>query len=169
MKEHFENFAQYNKWANKTLYGAVSELAPNQLTQNLDGFFSSILHTLNHLLVGDLMWMRRLDGGDPDLKQLDAILFTDMPSLQVARSVADDRLQKITQDVTEERLASYLEYTTSKGIKCHDKISEIFTHIFNHQTHHRGQCHHMLSQLGMDPPPLDMIYFVRDRDNNALN
>jgi uncharacterized damage-inducible protein DinB len=164
MNAHFSNFAAYNQWANNRLYTAAAELNKAEIEKNLDGFFSSLFHTLNHILVGDLLWMERLEGAGPKPDSLDTVLASDMDQLMVLRRQADKRLITLIDDLKEEQLSVFLDYKTSAGIACHDRISEIMTHLFNHQTHHRGQCHHMLSQLGKSPPPLDMIYFIRERD-----
>ncbi len=164
MKAHFANFAAYNQWANNHLYEAASALSPAELERNLEGFFSSLFHTLNHILVGDLLWMERLEGTGPKPESLNTVLAANITQLTELRQDADVRLMGIANGIAEERLDAFLDYKTSTGIACHDRISEIMTHIFNHQTHHRGQCHHMLSQLGKSPPPLDMIYFIRERD-----
>ncbi|WP_025897939.1 DinB family protein [Sneathiella glossodoripedis] len=165
MKSHFINFANYNRWANQTLYSSVAELTETELNQDVHGFFTSIFNTLNHILVGDLLWMNRLDEKGPKPARLDTILASNFDELVKMRTEADERLISIANAQNEEILSSFLDYVTTGGIACHDRVSEIMTHIFNHQTHHRGQCHHMLSQLGKEPPSLDMIYFIRERDN----
>ena len=163
MKAHFENFSAYSHWANTQLYAAVAELNVEEQNRNLNGFFSSLLHTLNHILVADLLWMERLEGAGQKPDSLDAILFSTLEDLTALRTETDQRLIQLTQNLTKDQINSFLDYKTSAGIACHDPISEIMTHIFNHQTHHRGQCHHMLSQLGKVPPSHDMIYFFRAR------
>lgn len=164
MKAHFEKFSSYNQWANTQLYAAAADLSTEEKNRNLDGFFTSLLHTLNHILVADLIWMERLEGARPKPESLDTILCRNLSELASLRADTDQRLIQLTRNLTAEQLQGFLDYKTSKGVACHDRISEIMTHVFNHQTHHRGQCHHMLSQLGKSPPPLDMMYFFRARD-----
>jgi len=161
MKGHFENFAAYNSWANDTLYAAVGDLSADQRNQDLSGFFKSIMGTLNHILVGDLLWMQRLGVDGPVPKVLDEILHSDFDTLYCERKLADGRLIHLMHQQTDDSLRTYLDYKTTKGDECHDQISAILSHMLNHQTHHRGQCHHMLSQLGEAPPSIDMIYFIR--------
>jgi len=164
MKSHFENFAAYNAWANGKLYAAISDLSAAQRDQDLSGFFKSINGTLNHILVGDLLWMERLDNEGPVPSSLDEILHTNFKNLYDHRTQVDGRLIDFVSQQTTDNLQLFLDYTTTKGEECHDQISIILTHMFNHQTHHRGQCHHMLSQLGKAPPSIDMIYFIRSKD-----
>lgn len=161
MKAHFENFSRYNQWANGRLYEAAGELSDQELTQDLEGFFGSLLGTLNHNLVGDLIWMRRIDHEDPQLDSLDLQLHDNLGDLEAARQEADARLIRLTTNLAPANLNAMLVYRNVAGEDCSDPLTGILAHIFNHQTHHRGQCHHMLSQLGKNPPPLDMIYYLR--------
>ncbi|MCG8492487.1 MAG: DinB family protein [Sneathiellales bacterium] len=168
MKEHFEEFALYNKWANEKLYSFLStDLDEAELNRDLGAFFGTIMGTLNHLLVGDFLWMGRLDGLGPTPKSLDTVLHEDLASLSARREEADTRLINITSSLTDDRLQTILEYTTSQGIHCRDKLADIMGHIFNHQTHHRGQIHQMISQIGYTPPPLDRIYLIREKSERS--
>ena len=163
MKSYFQDLAAYNHWANQTLYGSISELVDAERQKDLGGFFSSLLNTLNHILVGDLLWMERLEGSGRKPATLDTILHEDYEALKQDRFETDKRLIQILDQMPPSMLSEYLDYKTSAGVDCHDPVSGILAHIFNHQTHHRGQCHHMLSQLGKAPPPLDLIYFLRNK------
>ncbi|MBL4740901.1 MAG: DinB family protein [Sneathiella sp.] len=164
MIDHFQKFSLYNQWANNRLYEAVATLTTEEQTRDLSGFFGNILGTLNHILVGDLYWMERIEGAGPRPASLDEILYPDFGELRTARSASDERLIRITNAQGQEEYSAYLDYVTTQGVACHDQKSEVFAHLFNHQTHHRGQCHHMLTQLGKTLPPLDMIYFFRERE-----
>ncbi|OUR75357.1 hypothetical protein A9Q83_18215 [Alphaproteobacteria bacterium 46_93_T64] len=163
MKDHFSNFAGYNSWANTVLYDAVSALESSQREQDLLGFFKSITGTLNHILVGDLLWMERLEREGAKPATLDTILFTNFAELFESRKQIDQRLIQFVDRQTEDSLQNILDYKTTAGELCHEKVAEILSHLFNHQTHHRGQCHQMLSQLGKTPPSIDMIYYIRGR------
>lgn len=161
MKAHFQGFARYNQWANDRLYQAVEPLTDQELNQDLMGFFGSLLGTLNHILVGDLIWMQRLDHQGSAPERLDQILYNNLPDLLEARRQADDRLGRLVDNLEPNGFQAVLTYRNVAGQEHSDPVSGILTHMFNHQTHHRGQCHQMLSQLGKAPPPLDIIYYVR--------
>ena len=163
MKSYFQDLAAYNQWANQTLYGSVSELTDAERHKDLGGFFSSLFNTLNHILVGDLLWMERLEGRGRKPATLDTILHEDFKALKLDRFETDKRLIQILDQMPPSMFSEHLDYKTSAGVDCHDPVIGILGHIFNHQTHHRGQCHHMLSQLGKAPPPLDLIYFLRNK------
>ncbi|MEP3247574.1 MAG: DinB family protein [Sneathiella sp.] len=164
MLDHFKKFALYNRWANDRLYSAIAELSSEEQHQDLGAFFGSLNGTLNHVLVGDLLWMERFDGKGPKPATLDTVLHEDFKALKIAREEADERLSRLVSACSEDYLCSYIDYKTSAGIACRDRVSDMLGHMFNHQTHHRGQCHHMLSQLGKSPPPLDIIYLLREMD-----
>lgn len=161
MLSHFQKLADYNQWVNSRLYECVGELSEEEFNADTKGFFKSLCGTLNHILVGDLLWMERVEGYGPKPSTLDIVLHTDFKDLKAARIQTDTRFIHLVQNQSENNFNEILKYTTTNGEPCSDSIGEIFTHMVNHQTHHRGQCHHMLNQLGKAPPSLDMIYFFR--------
>lgn len=158
---HFQKLADYNQWVNNRLYECVSELSEKEFNADLKGFFKSLCGTLNHILVGDLLWMERVEGYGPKPATLDTVLYPKFKDLHTMRLQTDTRLINLVNKQEEENFGQLLKYVTMAGEPCCDSITEIFTHMINHQTHHRGQCHHMLNQLGKAPPSLDMIYFFR--------
>lgn len=163
MLEHFQKFAAYNKWANTVLFEAVGELGDAEFHKDLGAFFGSISGTLNHILVGDFLWMERLEETGPTPPSLDTVLFGTFQDLQSARTEADLRLINLVDNMEPSDFQKTIQYKTMAGDPSSDPVSEILAHIFNHQTHHRGQCHQMLSQLDKAPPSIDMIYFFRSR------
>lgn len=160
MKEHFQRFARYNIWANRRLYDAVATLTDDEYFRDLSAFFRSVHGTLNHILVGDRAWLRRIEGKGPAIQSLDQELYRDFNGLWDARQIEDDRIFSLVSDPGPEGFDRVISYRNMAG-EAHDyPMTALLTHVFNHQTHHRGQAHHMLSQLGYDPPALDMIYFM---------
>ncbi|HET6159679.1 MAG TPA: DinB family protein [Dongiaceae bacterium] len=168
MKAHFQRMAAYNRWANGRLYEAVAKLSPAELAAPRSGFFPSLLKTLNHVLVGDTIWMGRLDGGgSPGVNKLDQVLHTDFAALQAARVATDNRIIVFVDELAPQRLEEDLVYRTTTGEAMTTQVGQVLAHCFNHQTHHRGQAHAMLSSTEVAPPPLDLIYFLRDHPEIA--
>ena len=168
MKAHFQRMAAYNRWANARLYEAVGTLSAAEIAAPRSGFFPSLLKTLNHLLVGDTVWMSRLDGdGNHGLASLDQILHTDFAALRAARTAMDDRIVAFVDRVAPSRLEEDLVYRTVAGDPMRTHVAQVLAHFFNHQTHHRGQAHAMLSSTTVAPPVLDLIYFLRDHPEVA--
>jgi len=89
--------AGYNAWANRRLYDAAAELDDADYRADHGAFFSSVHGTLNHLLVGDRIWMHRFTGEGPSLTKLDAILYEDFAELRAAREAEDDRIAAMSR------------------------------------------------------------------------
>jgi uncharacterized damage-inducible protein DinB len=168
MKIHFQRMAAYNRWANAQLYDAVGKLPPAEIEAPRSGFFPSLLKTLNHILVGDTIWMGRLDGtGSPGVTRLDQILHAEFAALRQARTATDERIIAFVDRIDPPWLEQDLHYRTVAGAPMTTQVGQTLTHFFNHQTHHRGQAHAMLSSTDVAPPVLDLIYFLRDHPEVA--
>jgi uncharacterized damage-inducible protein DinB len=156
--------ARYNAWANARLYTAARSLPEESYRRNVGAFFGSLHGTLNHLLVADRIWMRRLTGTGDHPGKLDAILFDDLPSLEVARKEEDGRIIRYVDELFEEDIGKDLNYSTTSGVRHSNPLGEALAHFFNHQTHHRGQAHAILTVLGVrEPPPLDLMAMLREK------
>lgn len=162
MKAHFQTFAAYNRWANDRLYAAAAELSEAEFVEDRGAFFGSMSGTLNHILVADRIWLRRITGEGPQPKALNEILHPDLPGLCAARQTEDERLVRTIDAMDEERIAGTLAYRTTTGEPFEQPLALVLAHLFNHQTHHRGQAHTLLSLHGRNPPPLDLLYYLRE-------
>lgn len=162
MKAHFETFARYNAWANQRLYEAVAEVPDAQYREDRGAFFGSLHGTLNHILVGDRAWLTRITGEGRSPASLDQILCDDFATLRQARTAEDDRIIRAIGGLDEAQLAGTIRYRNMRGDPMEQPLTQVLAHVFNHQTHHRGQAHTLLSQMGYEAPALDLIYFVRD-------
>jgi uncharacterized damage-inducible protein DinB len=160
--EYFQRFARYNRWANRCLYAACASLSDSDRQKDRGAFFGSIHNSLNHILVGDKIWTSRLDGTNHGIGSLDEILYTQFEPLVEAREAEDLRIIDVVDGLSEDTLASVLRYQSMDGTAQETRRDMVLAHFFNHQTHHRGQVHCMVSQTGADAPPLDLIYFLRD-------
>lgn len=149
--------AGYNRVANARLYEQVGELDVAEYRRERKGSFGSIHALLNHLLLGDRIWMSRFEGGGKTTPPLNTILFETFPELSVARNEEDARIEAFFQNVDEDFLNRPLTYTNSLGKQVSFVAGIAILHFFNHQTHHRGQVHVMLSDAGVAPPSLDLI------------
>jgi len=158
--QYFCTFARYNAWANNRLYGACAELPSGEYLKPRQSFFGSIHATLNHLLVGDRIWLGRIEQRPVKLA-LNQILYGDFVALAVARTAEDERLIRIVDGIDSTQLEETIDYVNSRGQRFRTPIRQVLAHLFNHQTHHRGQVHDMLSQTDVPPPELDLIFFLR--------
>ena len=162
MLDHYRMFAAYNAWANRALYDEVGKLDDAAYRKQLGAFFGSLHGTLNHLLTADRIWMKRFSGTGEAPASLDTILCDDFAALWAARQAEDARIIAFIDSLTEEKIRADFTYSpiTNPAIITHP-LGPALTHVFNHQTHHRGQCHGMLTALGGPSITLDLIYFVR--------
>jgi len=159
--EHFQILARYNTLANRKLYAACSQLDDSERKQLRPAFFKSIHGTLNHILVGDRIWLGRFAGAEVPFTGLDQILHEDFDPLQAARVQTDEQIEAFAAKLTEAFLAQSLSYRNLQGNLHSDPVSVLVAHFFNHQTHHRGQVHDLLSQTRIAPPSLDLHRVIR--------
>lgn len=162
-KPHFETLARYNRWANRRLYGTAAALTDAQFGEDRGAFFGSVCGTLNHILVADRIWLERIEGTGPKPSALDEILHDRLDELRAAREAEDERLLQVVTAQPEERFETVFAYRNTKGTPFELPFAAVLTHVFNHQTHHRGQAHGLLSQFGLTVPAIDFVYFLLER------
>jgi uncharacterized damage-inducible protein DinB len=152
----FRTLALYNKVANARLYEQCGKLDMAEYRRERPGSFGSIHALLNHTLLGDRIWMSRFAGGGSTTPPLNTILFETFAELSAARSGQDAGIESFFSNVDNGFIGRPLSYTNSRAKACTDSAPHAVLHFFNHQTHHRGQVHVMLSQTVVPPPSLDM-------------
>ncbi|WP_460452062.1 DinB family protein [Alsobacter sp. SYSU BS001988] len=162
------SFAGYNAWANRRLYDAAARLDDADYRADRGAFFRSVHGTLNHLLAADRIWMRRFTGEGDAPKRLDVILHDRLEDLRRAREAEDARIVAFAQGLTEERLAGSIRYArVTTGEVFAQPLAPALDHFFNHQTHHRGQVHALLTGLGAEAPELDLLFYHRESGEGA--
>ncbi|RYC33018.1 damage-inducible protein DinB [Lichenibacterium minor] len=160
MSDRLSVLARYNAWANHKLYDAVEALPDADRRADRGVAFHSLVGTLNHILVSDMIWMERLSGGSAPALRLDSILHDDFDALRSARGAEDTRIIGFVDGLDEAALRSSFTYRplTLPG-RYVGEVGPALDHMFNHQTHHRGQCHAVLTGLGAPAPALDLAPF----------
>jgi uncharacterized damage-inducible protein DinB len=165
MLSRYRMFAGYNAWCNARLYGAAARLDDADYRADRGAFFKSVHGTLNHLLVGDRIWMQRFTREGDVPKSLDAILHDSFTDLRRARVAEDARISRYIASLSEADLAGTLRYRTFvRPADIEQPLAPALDHFFNHQTHHRGQAHALLSAvIGNDATPsFDLIMYQRE-------
>lgn len=163
MRRHFLMMANYNRWANERLYAMAAALDAARYREDVGVFFASVHGTLNHLLASDRIWMRRLEGVGAEPRALNAIQEQDFTALRAARAGEDGRIVRFVEALDEDAFDAVRDYRTLNGTPQRHRLEEIRAHLFNHQTHHRGQAHAALTRLGMaEPAPLDLMVMLRE-------
>lgn len=172
LKSDFELMARYNQWMNVRLYEAAANLDEAELRADRSAFFGSILATLAHILAADTHWFKRFAAAMPELASLDhvravplpalvrGITFPDFASLRADREALDEAIIAFSAEATDELYAQPMSYTNSAGQRYTKVGGLVLRHVFNHQTHHRGQVTTLFSQLGMDVGVTDLSALI---------
>lgn len=178
LHENYRFLAQYNQWFNARLLDACEHLTDLQRKQDRGAFFGSVHHTLNHLLVGDQVWLKRFRqcgvdhgweaaclGGTvlnlPAGAALNSVLFEDWAALRAKRVQLDAAIVQWASELPDGFAQFTMRYANSMGVQRVHPAWQAMTHFFNHQTHHRGQVTALLMQAGVDPGVTDLIALVQ--------
>ncbi len=155
--EAFERYAKYNAWMNGKLYEVCGTLDDDLRKRDQGAFFKSIHSTLNHILFGDRAWMGRFTGREYEIKPIGVDLYDDFDALQSARREMDQDILAWTASLDRAWLAENLTWASMSDGKTRSRLAwHLVLHMFNHQTHHRGQLTTLLSQQGLDIGATDM-------------
>ncbi len=164
--------AEYNEWMNAKLYAAAARLAPDALLAERGAFFGSISGTLNHIVAGDTIWLRRFAAhparhaalqpllAAPAPSALTATFSTDLAVLGAHRQMLDATIRAWVAQLADADLDHVLHYANTKGVVSNKRFGSLALHFFNHQTHHRGQASTLLSQAGVDIGVTDLLALI---------
>lgn len=170
--EHIILMARYNQWMNRKLYDAAGGLSDAELQLDRQAFFGSILGTLNHLALGDTVWLKRFaqhPAGYAALVPLNAIAtpidltrlaFADLRELTARRAWLDQLIIDWAHTLQEPELDHRLHYHNMRGAPAEKPFFGLLAHFFNHQTHHRGQATTLLTQAGLDVGTTDLLALI---------
>ena len=152
-------FARYNAWMNARLYELCAGIPDAERKKDVGAFFKSIHGTLNHLLLGDRVWMGRFTAKPFAVTSLSQELYADFDELRRARTELDVQIGAWAGSLTREALEGELRYRSI--VNPADRTMPMWiaaAHFFNHQTHHRGQLTTLLMQRGIDPGATDLMW-----------
>lgn len=154
---YYQLMAEYNCWMNQKIYSVCSAIPDEQRKQDMGAFFKSIHGTLNHLLYGDKAWMGRFTLHPFSVTVIGQELYAEFEVLRAERETTDRQIIEWSRHLNPEWLSQPFEYTSNVDGKCRVLPTWVLvTHMFNHQTHHRGQITTLLKQLGYDPGVTDI-------------
>ena len=169
---HVVLMAAYNEWMNARRYAAAAKLPAAELAAERKAFFGSIIGTLNHIVVGDTLWLKRFATHPsrhaalepiralPAPAALDEVLFPGLGDLLDRRKLLDGVIKAWAAALTNEDLLHVLRYADMKAVVSEKRFSSLIAHFFNHQTHHRGQATTLLYQAGQDVGVTDMLALI---------
>lgn len=163
LRDYALGMAAYNGWMNDKLYAAAATLTDDERKRDLGAFFKSVHGTLNHLLLGDQSWLQRFRGEAVTMKTPADELHAGFDELRQARRVMDEEIARFAAGLDDAFAdAPFAFWSVTYGRHRVIPGWAAVTHMFNHQTHHRGQVTTLLKQLGRDPGVTDipwMPYF----------
>ncbi len=173
LTEQYRAFSRYNTWMNDKVYHAARSLSDEQRKQDLGAFFKSIHGTLNHLLLADRIWMGRFTGNKEAFASRDTSgnviavtnlsqeLYEDFDELTQERRRTDEALEAFIEELDLAKLGEEFRYQNLRGDPQSHVLWWALSHVFNHQTHHRGQVTALMTRLGVDVGVTDFIAFIR--------
>lgn len=178
LAKNFKMMSLYNKRMNKQLMTSCLTLPAELTERETKSFFPNIISYWNHILFGDLILLRRLAANEvgqlnsTDLEKLPTphspqdIYHHDIVELASLRQQVDELIEYYCASLTEEDCEEFITYTTTEGDLITKAVTDITQHLFNHQTHHRGQLTCVLSQFGVDYGCMDLPVIVPEGSRN---
>jgi uncharacterized damage-inducible protein DinB len=156
---YVRRMARYNRWQNQNLYGVADQLSDEERRRERGAFFGSIHATLSHLLWGDRIWMSRFsDVPKPTGSIPESVsMYPEWDGLKRERGEFDETIVAWADKLDAAWLRGDLSYYSGAMKRDVTRAKwQLVTHFFNHQTHHRGQVHCMLTQAGAKPGITDL-------------
>ena len=172
LKEHVCLIAEYNQHMNQKIFDAAEKLSPGHLHENCGAFFGSVFGTLNHIAVGDTIWLKRFSPALekhaalnfvrdlPFPESLEVILCSNFDELRARRHLLDESFSGLAASLSEAELLLSVSYKNMTGDTITKNLFSLLMHVFNHQTHHRGQVTSFLSQFGVDYGVTDLVVLI---------
>ena len=173
--DQFKLFAEYNKLMNRRIVESAGKLSEAQLKGDRGAFFKSVLGTLNHILVGDIIWLKRFQSHPANEKALQylstiehpaslvSFLFDDLSRLKTEREKIDDVIINWIAAISDSDLNDYLTYKNMAGQEQRKPVDSLISHLFLHQVHHRGQVTTLLSQSDVDFGETDILEIIDEQ------
>ena len=154
----YGSLAYSNAWANHRLLAACGRLWPEEFSAKQTGFFPSLRATLNHILIIDHFYVDAMEGGTlGPAAWANQEPCSTVAALKQAQAAVDRRLLKIVEALDAaglQRIVSIHRGTTIQR----ERMDRLLLHLFQHDIHHRGQAHAMLSDTSVSPPQLDEFF-----------
>lgn len=154
----YRAFAHNNAWANHRLLTACTGLSQADFEAQRTGFFPSLQRTLNHIYVIDLFYIDALEGGSLGPRAWEnEVPYPSLSELKPAQAALDKRLLAVCDALTPELLDGSIRINRDTRVQT-ERRDRLLMHLFQHQIHHRGQAHAMLSETAVAPPQLDEFF-----------
>lgn len=161
---YFRAQAYNNAWSNHRLLDACESLPVQELSARRTGFFPSIIQTLNHILTVDWYYLSGLEGASLGVSAFDPeVPYPDIAELSEEQRRVDHQLIGFCEKLTDKMLGENVDHQRFDWVQT-ERIDRTLLHLFQHQIHHRGQVHTMLSGTSVPPPQLDEFFLDHERE-----
>lgn len=161
---YFRAQAYNNSWSNHRLLTACESLSAEDLAAPGTSFFPSIIATLNHILIVDWFYVSGLEGASIGVAAFDPVVpCPDIADLVREQRAVDRRLIDVCENLRDDALGSMVALERQDRVQT-EPADRVLLHLFQHQIHHRGQVHAMLSGTSMKPPQLDEFFLDEARE-----
>jgi uncharacterized damage-inducible protein DinB len=161
--QHLRMLSRYSAWANARLYEALAELPAHELTKPHPIVFGSILRTLNHVYVMDLVWRAHLQGTSHGFTTRNPGECPPFAELRVAQNQIDQWYIDYSDEIQASTCGETVDFSFIGGGSGSMSRGDILLHVINHTTYHRGHIGCMIYQVSAEPPTTDLPVFLRER------
>ncbi len=163
MKSTLQILTRYNAWANKTIFDAVQALPEGEASKERPTLFKTMINTLNHLYVVDLIWRAHIEQRSHDIRALNAVLYADLADLRRAQQAIDGWYVNLGDALSETEANRMVHFTLIGGRKGEMSLGEIIFHVINHTSYHRGFVADLFYQVPARPPLTDLPVYLATR------
>ena len=161
--KYLSELLDYHYWAQDRVFGAVEPLSPEQFTRELGNSFPSVRDTLGHIHFGERAWYARWQ--HEPVPTPDSVAYPDLDAIRQASKEHETKVRALLARLGQDGINQTMEYTSRIDGKQHrSPFWQMFQHLINHGTYHRGQVTMMLRQLGAQPVGTDLIRFYWERE-----
>jgi uncharacterized damage-inducible protein DinB len=160
---YLSELLDYHYWAQERVFDAIEPLSPEQFTRDLGNSFPSVRDTLVHIHFAECIWYARWQNESLPMPSAEA--FPDLGSVRQASKKHEGRMRALLERLGQDGINQSMDYTSRLDGKDHRSLFwEMFQHVINHGTYHRGQVTMMLRHLGAKPIGTDLIQFYWSRE-----
>ena len=162
--KHLNELLDYHYWAQERVFDAVAHLSPEQFTRDLGNSFPSVRDTLAHIHFAEGIWYARWTN-EPRPAPPTPELYPDLESVRQTSRAHEVKMRALLARLGQDGINQSISYTSKLDGKDHTTLFwQMFCHVINHTTYHRGQVTTMLRQLGATPVDTDLIMFYWERE-----
>lgn len=160
MANILQMLTRYNEWANKTIFDAVLALPEGEPSRQRPTLFKTMINTLNHIHVVNLIWQAHIEKRSHGIHALDTVLYADLPTLRCAQQAIDTWYVKFADTLSDTDADRPVQFTLIGGRNGQMRMGEVILHVVNHTTYHRGFVADLFYAVPARPPLTDLSVYL---------